>query len=250
MEVPIFLLIFAHVTFQKNMTDNFNAFKEYVKLSCKRTIIDSTDFDKNEDQYYMVSIIRRNKDLGINGQNYHFRTFHISTLAEFDKFEGDIKKICTALDARAYACVYRKSKKKIHIYANAEMARRIGEGDFRKPWGVFSSVEESFRFPTEKRWVIDVDAADYKDYIDNTKSCLFQITRKLVEIINDRCRGKDEEKVLSVFPTKSGFHIITVPFNTIQWKDGLKKENLPEPSIIRNGLTLLYENIKKTDILA
>lgn len=232
------------------MTNNFNAFKEYVKLSCDRTLIESADFDKNEDQYYVISIIRRNKDLGINGQNYHFRTFHISTLAELDKFEDDIKKMCIALNARAYACVYRKSKKKIHIFANAEMARRIGVDDFRKPWSVFSSVEESFRYPKEKRWVIDVDAADFESYIKEKKSSLFEVTGQLVEIINNRCEGKEEEKVLSVFPTKNGFHIITIPFNTVQWEDELEKENIPEPSIIRNGLTLLYENIKKTDILS
>ena len=232
------------------MTDNFNAFKEYVELSCKRTTIDSTKFDENEDQYYTVDIIRRNKDLKRSGANYHFRTFHINTLAELDKFEDDIKKMCVALDARAYVCVYRKSKKKIHIYANAEMARRIAEEDFRKPWAIFKSVEESFRYSNEKRWVIDVDADDYHEYIEKEKSSLFQILRKLVEIINNKCQGRDENKVLTILPTKTGFHIVTTPFNTIQWVEELEKANMPEPSIIRNGLVLLYENIKNTDNLA
>ena len=111
-------------------------------------------------------------------------------------------------------------------------------------------MEESFRYSNEKRWVIDVDADDYHEYIEKEKSSLFQILRKLVEIINNKCQGRDENKVLTILPTKTGFHIVTTPFNTIQWVEELEKANMPEPSIIRNGLVLLYENIKNTDNLA
>ena len=52
--------------------------------------------------------------------------------------------------------------------------------------------------------------------------------------------------VVARIPTKSGFHLITYPFNLQEfnnyWKEGEFK-NIPVPEIKKNHITLLYESI-------
>lgn len=61
--------------------------------------------------------------------------------------------------------------------------------------------------------------------------------------IVESCEPK--KKVVTVISTKSGKHIITHPFNIIEFM-GLAPRNKTIDSIVKkNSLTLLYENLKQ-----
>jgi len=61
-------------------------------------------------------------------------------------------------------------------------------------------------------------------------------------LIENKCEPK--KKVVEIVPTKSGGHIITHPFNTVEFANKACRCKTVEGLIKKNGLTLLYENIK------
>ena len=69
------------------------------------------------------------------------------------------------------------------------------------------------------------------------------------DIINKACRPVGD-KVLYQFPTKSGIHLVTKPFNRNEFDNILNKAvefggfiDIDIPEIKKNHLILLYENI-------
>jgi hypothetical protein len=111
--------------------------------------------------------------------------------------------------------------------------------EFKSPWRIVEHCSDIMVLDV-KRWVIDVD-----DTEDGSK-----LVNELKDTIA-KCDSKVENPFDAIFPTRSGVHIITHPFNMHQFAESLLKKGIVETEkkakemIKKNHLTLLYENIKK-----
>lgn len=210
------------------MTNNFQLYKDFITEKFANTTLST------EDSYFVVELMRRGKDNpDMPAANYHFKNYYIRKPEDLDKYENEIKTLCEVLRLRAYASVNIKSFKQVSLDTMAELARRIANNDYRKNYAVFESCSGSYCYSEDKTWVIDLD--DCK--MDDKK------VKKVYEIL-DRTKPYNTEKVIAQFPTKSGVHLITRPFDVKEF--GLVYGgcfNDETADIKKNHLTLLYENL-------
>lgn len=210
------------------MTNNFQLYKDFITEKFANTTLSA------EDSYFVVELMRRGKDNpDMPAANYHFKNYYIRKPEDLDKYGNEIKTLCEVLRLRAYASVNIKSFKQVSLDTMAELAKRIANNDYRKTYAVFESCSGSYCYSGDKTWVIDLD--DCK--MDDKK------VKKVYEILN-RTKPYNTEKVIAQFPTKSGVHLITRPFDIKEFDlvyGGCFNDE--EVDIKKNHLTLLYENL-------
>lgn len=208
------------------MTDNFNAYKQFITEKWSYSDLPEGD------SYFVVELIRRGKDNpDLPAANYHFKNYYIRKPEDLDKYKQEIKSLCEILHLRAYASVNIKSFKQVSLDTMAELARRIANNDYRKNYAVFESCSGQYCHSGDKQWVVDCDDCVLHDEYPET----------VKELINS-CKP-DGNKIVTEFPTKSGIHLITTPFDRQQFIELCEAYDIKNVDIKKNHLTLLYENL-------
>ena len=208
------------------MTDNFNAYKQFITEKWSYSDLPEGD------SYFAVELIRRGKDNpDMPAANYHFKNYYIRKPEDLDKYKQEIKSLCEILHLRAYASVNIKSFKQVSLDTMAELARRIANNDYRKNYAVFESCSGQYCHSEDKQWVVDCDDCVLHDEYPET----------VKELINS-CKP-DGNKIVTEFPTKSGIHLITTPFDRQQFIKLCEAYDIKNVDIKKNHLTLLYENL-------
>lgn len=231
------------------MTDNFKLIKDFIQSQC------GGQFDSFTDAFYVVEIIGRAKDNAcIIAGNHKFKTYYIRTIEDLDEYEKKIKLLCDTLNMRAYISINHKSMKHVTLNTLAECANRIAQDNFDKPYSLFDSCAAKYTERADQLWIIDVDKEDADHYslnapitIDedhyslNIPITVDELVEDYIKII-ESCEPK--KKIVTVIPTKSGKHIITHPFNIVQFEARAPHCKSMDAFVKKNHLTLLYENIK------
>ena len=190
----------------------------------------------NDDIYYHLQILRRGKDHPeLPAANRVIKTYFICNLEGLDYVEDEIKKLCEFFGARAYINLAPKSIKKTTMLQIKYLAQRAYEGDFKKIWKSWNTCAGEIK-GEEPKWIVDIDAKTYDEifYISKT-------SKEISYFINYKCdpirviNGQNIPKVVTEIPTKSGYHLITTPFNLQQFK-----EKYPDIDVHKNNPTLLY----------
>lgn len=208
------------------MTDNFNAYKQFITEKWGYTELPEND------SYFVVELLRRGKDNpDLPAANYHFKNYYIRKPEDLDKYEAEIKLICDVLRLRAYASVNIKAFKQVSLDTMAELARRIANNDYKKNYAVFESCSGQYCHSGDKQWVIDCD--DCK---------VHGVYTEIIKVLINSCKP-DGDKIVTEFPTKSGVHIITTPFDRKQFTELCNEYHIDDVDIKKNHLTLLYENL-------
>ncbi len=154
----------------------------------------------NDDIYYHLQILRRGKDHPeLPAANRMIKAYFICSLEGLDYVEDEVKKLCEFFGARAYINLTPKSIKKTTMLQIKYLAQRAYEGDFKKIWKSWNTCAGEIK-GEEPRWVVDIDGNNIKwnhvmDDIDTLEPY-----------------GMDTKYITNI-PTKSGWHIITTPFN-------------------------------------
>ena len=211
------------------MTDNFDLYKEYITNDFNNSSLDDGDM------YFVVELMRRGKDNpDMPAANYHFKNYYIRKPEDLDRYKSEIIMLCDMLRLRAYVSVNYKSFRQVTLDTLAELARRVANNDYKKNYNVYESCSGQYCHSQNKRWVIDIDD---ETSINSDK------VKKIEDIIN-LCQPTNKNKIITKIPTKSGVHIITTPFDRMQFAlnctDNLENDI---PDIKKNHLTLLYENL-------
>ena len=151
----------------------------------------------------------------------------------FDRYIEEIKTCCDIFKLRAYISVNTKSKKRIQLKCLHVLAENLSDGESKKPWRTFDRAFDITKSENQ-RWIVDID--DCKD----------EKFAEFVESLIEKCQSSYDKRVVARIPTKSGFHLITYPFNLQEfnnyWNEG-EFNGIPVPEIKKNHITLLYENI-------
>jgi mRNA-degrading endonuclease HigB of HigAB toxin-antitoxin module len=224
------------------MTDNFKLIKDFIKSQWNIPLQWDDQFDSDTDSFYTIEIIGRSKDNAhIIAGNHKFKTYYIRTMEDLDEYENEIKLLCDTLNMRAYISINYKSMKQVTLNTMAEYANRIANNDFNKPQSLFDSCAAKYVERADQLWIVDVDKEDADHYSLGTPITVDELVEDYIKII-ESCEPK--KKIVTVIPTKSGKHIITHPFNIIQFGSRAPRSKSIDAFIKKNSLTLLYENIK------
>ena len=212
------------------MTNNFKYMYKYMQ---ELGIVPAKIEGQTSDLFFDVQLIRRGKDHPtMPAANYTFKTYYIDSLEAFEKSYDEIKKCCDMFGLRAYISVNAKSKTEASRKTCERYAHDIVSNDYRKPWKDFSSVCGGLN-GKEKRWIVDIDDCEDIDIY----------MRDICNIIRE-CDSAYKDPIVTTIPTKSGFHIITHPFNIKKYKDKCDKMMIEAADIKKNHITLLYENLE------
>ena len=157
---------------------------------------------EDEFEFYRIHIMKRKKDdnddkVGI------IRTFYIAK-GELDKLKDDIISICENKNARAYIDLNVSSYKSVAIDMLKNLADIIDAGNFKDVRNVFNSTACNSKCNRDKKWLLDIDIEDElepQDFVEQT-----------IKLVNEVCMPVGD-KVIDVIPSRSGFHIITTPFD-------------------------------------
>ena len=207
------------------MTDNFELYRSFMDVPEERPA--------NDDLFYVVELMRRSKDCpDLPAANYHFRNYYIHSKQELDKYEEEIKTLCRVMRLRAYASVNYKSTEQIMMDTCAEFARRIALHDYKKPQAIFESCCGKYAAKDNKRWIVDCDDCD-------ERSPFYKDIKQLIE----ECASQYNPRIVAEFPTRSGMHLITHPFNVEIFRSACKVGGYDMIDVKFNHLTLLYEDL-------
>jgi hypothetical protein len=105
--------------------------------------------------------------------------------------------------ARAYIHVQKQNHRDVSLNMMVALAQRIQDGS-HKQQGLFDSVVGQLK-TYEKRWITDIDTKD-KNFVE-----------EVATFINTKCRPI-QDKIISVIPTKNGYHLITDRFDSMEFK--------------------------------
>jgi hypothetical protein len=201
------------------MIDNLNIIKTLL------------NFEKEGD-FYMLYVFKRKKDQPEGERDNHqsvrtIKTYCVDSVQYLEKRYDEIKQLCEIFNARAYIHVQKQNHSDVSLDMMVSLAERIKNG-VKNQKGLFDSVVGQIK-TNEKRWVIDIDNVS----IDGFSHDKYYIEMR--EFINELQVEAGKEQGMTFIKTRSGFHIITQPFNVMKFK-----ERYPDVDIQKKNPTVLY----------
>ena len=189
------------------------------------------NFQKKGD-FYMLYVFKRKKDQPEGERDNHqsvrtIKTYCVDSIEYLDKRYDEIKQLCEIFNARAYIHVQKQNHSDVSLDMMVSLAERIKNG-VKNQKGLFDSVVGQIK-TNEKRWVIDIDNVS----IDGFSHDKYYIEMR--EFINELQVEAGKEQGMTFIKTRSGFHIITRPFNVMKFK-----ERYPDVDIQKKNPTVLY----------
>ena len=189
------------------MINNFRQITEFIQFN-------------NEDDFYHVQILKRKKDNPeLNSNSYTVRTYCIRSKDQLVYKMDEIINLCKSNNARAYINLTRRSFEKCAFHTLKKITDQIMNKDYKSVRNAFDSVCGAYSAGKQKYWIIDVDSKGI-DGLNEINNIIYDI--------NTNCLPEGNKEVL-VLDTKNGYHLITIPFNVMQWsgrdKYDLHKDN-------------------------
>ena len=189
------------------------------------------NFD-DEGDFYMLYVFKRKKDQPEGERDNHqsvrtIKTYCVDSVEYLEKRYDEIKQLCEMFKARAYIHVQKQNHKDVSLNMMVALAQRIQDGNHKQK-GLFDSVVGQLK-THEKRWIIDIDDVS----TDSFTHAEYYVSMR--EYINELQEEAGKDKSMTFLKTKSGFHIITQPFNVMKFK-----ERYPDVDIAKKNPTLLY----------
>lgn len=186
----------------------------------------------NSDQFYFLQILQRKKDAvkgqKVNGTNNNSRlikAYYINSIEYYDFIENEVIKLCDLFNARAGINLNRRSYEKMALQHLKKCTDQIINKSYDKAYKAYSSVVGAYSQESDKTWILDIDSEKIPnglcDYIDY--EC-FPLCNKL-----------NPTKIIQAIPSKSGYHLLTKPFNLLDFK-----KKYPDIEVHKNNPTNLY----------
>lgn len=187
-------------------------------------------FDKDGDYFYFLQIIQRSKDFGADDNQRKsskiIRSFYVTSLEYFDSHADQIKSLCENYNARAYIHLNPRSWRKCVLKSFGVLADFIRDNQCHLMKTIVEKTAgDQIADGVKKTWIVDIDSKD-----ENIVAG--------IEADVNVCEP-DGDKIIDKIPTKSGFHLITSPFNIQKFRT-MHKEG--EIDVHKNNPTLLYFN--------
>lgn len=186
------------------------------------------EFDNKLD-FYFVQIFQRRKDAGNENMKRNVRVvkdFYIYSQEDLLSLKDKIVETCEKYNGRAYLRVNKRNLKQVALFAAKKTMDLIIQEDFKAVKNVYASVCGSHSAAKgNKRWVVDID--------DSSLAFVASVRRVIEDLQGEIV--KQNYKVIDLIPSKSGFHLITNPFNLAEFK-----KIYPDVDVQKDAPTNLY----------
>lgn len=202
------------------IVDNFETIKKYI--------------NPNPDYYWFLQIISRRKDnSNLPRCEKYIKDYYIQTPEQLEQLKNEITELSKFFNARVYFHPAARSFKKMAFSLVSEATKRFLSDEFkihrltRTISGGTSAIVGGTKY-----WMIDVDSKDS------------ELVKTTVNII-ESCSPYPE--VNDIISSVSGYHIITKPFNCIEYTNKFKSLNIQDPPEIHKNSPILayYNGIRK-----
>lgn len=196
------------------------------------------EFPKS-DSFYFLQILQRKKDHkgttlgGSNNNSRLIKAYYITSKEKLRIHEEEIIKLCEVFNARASINLNPRSFEKAAFRLLTKVADQMSNKDFYNVRRAYDAICGEYHSEMDKRWLIDIDSPEVA-LVDHVADVIDKIQQE------DYSKRKDKDdkpryEVLMRIPSKSGWHIITQPFNPVTFK-----VLFPEIEIHRNNPTNLF----------
>lgn len=184
---------------------------------------------EDEDTYYFLQIIQRRKDNNeLKRESRIIKDYYINSIDYLDSHMDEIKSLCRLFNARAMLRLNRRSYRRTSLEMLSSLADKIKTEQYKSVVKTLSSAAGKYNNEPNKTWIVDIDEMeDMENYISDIKY-----------LINS-CQPVGNKEVL-LLPTKSGFHLITKPFNLQEFSQVMKDRDLVIPDIHKDNPINLY----------
>lgn len=174
---------------------------------------------RSQDDFYFLQILQIKKDNKINGEqkikgssnnSRMIKMYTIHSIEYLDKMKDEIIELCKLFNARAGIDLNRRS----YQACSLQTARLIMDQFLNKQYSdtikAYSSVCGRFHNESDERWIVDIDKEELiwkPQIIDSIQPCM-----------------PHGNKIIAEIPSKSGLHLITSPFNVIEFNNNFENE--------------------------
>lgn len=173
---------------------------------------------RTEDDFYFLQILQRKKDHNngkVNGTNNNSRlikAYYIDSLEKFDFITPEVIEMCNLFGARANINMNRRSYEKMAFHTLQKMSEQLMHRDYKHIHTAFNTACGKHHAETDKLWLFDFDAGD-GIYEGTFMECM------------NACRP-DGDKLFAKIPSRSGFHLLTRPFDLMEFSNRMKADGL------------------------
>lgn len=183
----------------------------------------------SQDDFYFLQVLRRKKENP--NQNKHvklIRNFFIYNEEDYNNLQEKIIECCHTNNARAYIRLNKRSLKTCALQTLRKISELICYEQYKEVTKCYDSIAGKYSSDPDKKWVIDIDIKD-KYYINN-----------IINYINTLKPTDKENKLKLEIPTRSGYHLITSPFDVKEFK-----KEYPDLDMHKDNPTIAYMEYKE-----
>lgn len=176
----------------KIMVDNIDIIRPLLK------------FDSDDDFYYLQILQRKkeNKQLGSNSKV--IKNYYIKSINNLDKIYDEVKQLCDIFNARAMFRLNKRSFYNVSFKSMINVANCMSNKDYINIKSQYDRACGQCHHDKNKTWILDIDEVGRN-------------TNNMILFIDNECQP-DGNKFVSIIPSKNGLHLITKPFNIIEFK--------------------------------
>jgi len=189
---------------------------------------------EDANDFYFVQVLKRKKD---NPDDEFYKTvissYYVSSAESLDKLFPEMIVLAKFRRARVYINLNRRNYEQLGL----QMIKKVADGLINKSYkdirNAYSSICGSFFVEKTKKWIIDTD----------------NYTPEQIQMMKNLIIELDGTIYVSI-PTVNGMHLITSPFNTLDFsKKCMDNIAISAPDIQKNSPTLLYYSDEGVDTL-
>ena len=173
-------------------------------------ILPLLNFESSDDFYYLQLLQRKKENPELGSNSRVIKNYYITSEKYLlDRYE-EIKSLCTLFNARAMLRLNKRSFEKVGFKALENIANTMQNREYNHLNKSYDRACGLLNNEKTKRWILDVD--------ENEVICLEQIMNAV-----QYCEPLGD-KIIARIPSKTGIHLITTPFNVIQFKSNFTEE--------------------------
>lgn len=179
-------------------------------IDCIELIKDLLVFETNDDFYFLQILQRKKENPNLGSKSKVIKNYYITSTEHLIEKYDEIKSLCNMFNARASLRLNKRSFEKVAFKSLENFANVMQTKEYKHIMNCYDKACGLLNNEKQKKWIVDIDR--------NELVWLEQIINSVQE------SEPNGNKIIIQLPTKSGIHLITKPFNVIQFKENLKNE--------------------------
>lgn len=190
------------------MIDNYNNIKHLLTFP-------------DDDTFYFLSVIQRKKEnLELGSNSKVIKNYYINSIEYLESKYEEIKNLCNIFNARAMLRLNKRSYEKVAFKTMVNLANSMSNKEYSFIKKSYDRACGESHNDKNKKWILDIDNQE--------------VSPIMLAFIDHECNPIGS-KIYDIIPSKSGYHIITKPFDTQEFS-----KKFPEVIICKDNPTNLY----------